>query len=374
MDSNLKVLLCVDYPAYVKNESEAIRTLGGMERLKQTFSRRNTKLLLNYTPDNIFSKMLCSSQINEEETNSGGTSSHHSSLNRQQSSIDDDELNNNKSATATSSSSTPPKNEAKHGHSISNTSKQSDFISMPCLLMSVRKNESKKFEARIIGKIKKVYTFQKIADFQYLPMSCSSVKRQPNPSTTSSSATTQFTYTSFYENFLFNNIHDYDHELRRNNLPQLFILPPFFSRFDDPVSYGFRSESVKTKSPGEKTPGKTVAAMTAAPTTASTSSPTKQQNSPRHQTNDLADDGEDNDVDDESRVLMQRRSRNQNESLDASSESVNDLNESTSSNNNNNNSNNAELIMSMRQERSSQALLITFNCKEVPMSKKKNFK
>ena len=48
---------------------------------------------------------------------------------------------------------------------------------MPCLLMSVKVTKSKdstQSEAQIIGTIDKIYTFSKIADFQYLPM-CSNV-------------------------------------------------------------------------------------------------------------------------------------------------------------------------------------------------------
>ncbi len=59
----LPQFICVDYPGYVKNDSEAIRSLGGMERIEQTFQRRNRKLFLNFTPDNLFSKMLCSNII-----------------------------------------------------------------------------------------------------------------------------------------------------------------------------------------------------------------------------------------------------------------------------------------------------------------------
>lgn len=52
-------------------------------------------------------------------------------------------------------------------------------------------------------------------------------------------------HSAFYENFKFNHIDNYEHDLRKNSIPQLYILPPFFSRFDDPVNYSFRSESVK---------------------------------------------------------------------------------------------------------------------------------
>lgn len=54
-----------------------------------------------------------------------------------------------------------------------------------------------------------------------------------------------FQYTAFYDNFKFNHIDNYEYDLRKNSIPQLFVLPPFFSRFDDPVNYAFRSETVK---------------------------------------------------------------------------------------------------------------------------------
>lgn len=70
----LSQYICVDYPGYVENDAEAIRTLGGIERIEQTFERKNRKLFLNFTPDNLFAKMLCSntiestSQFNHEMT------------------------------------------------------------------------------------------------------------------------------------------------------------------------------------------------------------------------------------------------------------------------------------------------------------------
>lgn len=111
----------------------------------------------------------------------------------------------------------------------------------------------------------------------------------------------QYTYTSFYDNFHFNNIQDYDYEFRKHNLPQLFILPPFFSRFDDPVSYAFRSDPTK----------KTI------------STNVESENLLKEQENHFTKED----------------------------------------------SNNPELIRSMRQERSSQAILVSFKIKAVPSSK-----
>ena len=54
-----------------------------------------------------------------------------------------------------------------------------------------------------------------------------------------------FQFNAFYDNFKFDHIDNYEHDLRKNSIPQLYVLPPFFSRFDDPVNYAFRSEPVK---------------------------------------------------------------------------------------------------------------------------------
>lgn len=321
--SHLKTYLCIDYPALVKNESEAIRTLGGMQRLNQTFSRRNTKLLLNFTPDNIFSKMLCSSQINEidEEatTKSSKTTSKSESASTSSASASAAAENNLDDDLLDTSSAIGGGHTTSHSNSAnsSNMPRQNEFLSMPCLIMSVKKNSSQdnKFDVKIIAKVKKVYTFQKIADFQYLPMSCHGMNRTtPDDSTqdsaSSSSSTKQYNYTSFYDNFLFNNIHDYKHEFERNNLPQLFILPPFFSRFDDPVSYSYRSETAKRINGSEAVT--TVAVTTTAAATS---------------------EGEDT-----SAVAAGKGD--------------------------------PELIRSMRQERSSQAILVTFKVNQIPTSRR----
>ena len=161
-------------------------------------------------------------------------------------------------------------------------------------------------------------------------MSCSSVKKTSEQST-SAPSTSQYTYTSFYDNFLFNNIQDYDYEFRKSNLPQLFILPPFFSRFDDPVSYSFRSEPVS----------KRAIAATNRSATASNNNKSSQ-------------------ADSSSIESAARRALNDSSLLD------NELDLSGVSGKDDTNS--SELIRSMRQERTSQAYLVTFNCKEIPTS------
>ena len=224
--NSLRSFYCIDYPALVKNEKEAIRTLGGEARIQQTLhSKKHTKLLLNFTPDNIFAKVLCSNQYDDP------TSEH-------------DEATVNESADISSeikSKNEFPKETTQLNH------KHNDLISMPCLLMSVKRSKdassSTDVKCEIIGKIKSMHTFRKIADFQYLPMN--SVSKQSDGKQSEPPSSTSFTFNAFYDSFLFNNIHNYDNELRKNTIPKLFILPPFFSRFDDPVSYSFKSETVK---------------------------------------------------------------------------------------------------------------------------------
>lgn len=59
---------------------------------------------------------------------------------------------------------------------------------MPCLLMKVKrkKNDDKiKLDAQIIGAVEKIYSFQKIADFQYLPMCTTINTKSQTPSKSS---------------------------------------------------------------------------------------------------------------------------------------------------------------------------------------------
>ncbi len=219
----------------------------------------------------------------------------------------------------------------------------------------------------------KVYTFQKIADFQYLPMSCSTLKKPTTTTATAAAAasvnqaTSQYVYTSFYDNFLFTNMQDYEHEFRKNQLPQLFILPPFFSRFDDPVSYAFRSEPVKKST--NAAPSSAAAAAesttnndedtTTTTTTAATMS-FKQSSAAKTSSRNT-----DNDV-----TFRKSTETNMNNSVSAAENSL--VEEATTAaaalSTSRDESNNPELIRSMRQERSSQAYLLTFSSKEIPSS------
>jgi hypothetical protein len=150
--------ICIDYPGLVENDSEAIRTLGGMNRIEQTFQRPSRKLFLNYNPDNIFSKMLCSAQI---ET------SPHLLLNSNISSNSNDDNTPRLSQDETNASNDPddPPVTPKSTH-------VNDLVSMPCFLMKIK---NKSLKTQLIGRVDRIYTFKKIADFQYLPMSSNSL-------------------------------------------------------------------------------------------------------------------------------------------------------------------------------------------------------
>jgi hypothetical protein len=207
--------------------------------------------------------------------------------------------------------------------------------------MSVKREKSKsnvtddsasstKFEAKIIGNIKRIYNFQKIADFQYLPMCSTSSKSLVNE-TAANGANKSFTFNAFYDNLLFKNIENYEYELKKNSIPQLFILPPFFSRFDDPVNYAFRSE------PNQKQ---------------------KQSNSQAEIGSKKSNSsGSTNQCENEQAESSASRNNSRVDESNLDDERQDEQNKDEQSN---------ELIRSMRQERSSQALLVTFDCQQIP--------
>ena len=310
--NKLKTFFCIDYPGLVKNEQEAIRTLGGIDRIEQAFQRKSTKFLLNYTPDNIFSKMLGSStieQASDEDSNSQTTESVSSFSNNRQNNENDFGFgfsgNNNYKE-------------------ISASNKFNDILTMPCLLMSIKtiKNENKRQikNVQIVGKVKKIFNFQKIADFQYLPMNTISKTIDPiaNGSSSGNNNTTNITFNAFYDNFLFSNIQSYEQDLKRNTLP-LFVLPPFFSRFDDPVNYAFRSEPTKKKD------NKSIENVSS--------------KSPEKSASECKDDENPDSVDTENEIVKDNKKED------------------------------TPVIRSMRQERSSQAILVSFKTKNIPQSK-----
>ncbi len=263
-DQNLKNYMCIDYPGYVVNADNAIKTLGGIERIEKTFQNRNGKLFLNYNPENIFTKVLCSTKVDESTT---------SAASNQKPSVDDE--------------------------TTGEGSESASRSSMPGLLIKVikRKTENEcSYESRVMGKIERIYSFKKLADFQYLPMFNS-----------------KDNYEDFYDNFRFDQLPtDYKNDLLKSKVP-LYVLPPFFSRFDDPVNYALKPE------PNKKSIN-----------------------------NELE--------------YFNKLSNNDSNELDASTITNEDQQ-------NNNENGNSDLICSVRQERSSQALLITFDKQQIPNSK-----
>jgi hypothetical protein len=299
---NFKTFCCIDYPGYVQNEKEAIRTLGGLTRIQQTFQKKNSKFLLNFAPDNIFSKMLCSTTIEDpNERKEAG----------------EDGKDPVKGDFSRDTLTTP---------NVSNN-KSNELVSMPCLLMSFKKSS----KPALIGKIKTIYTFQKIADFQYLPMNNVADKSL----VASDKNAASITFSAFYDNFLFNNIQNYEYELRRNSIPQPFILPPFFSRFDDPVNYSFKSEPTKKKiADTPSSPQSSTGALIKSP---------------------------------EKEIKARKEDLDSNATATSENNSSNELTDNDKSFKGGD-ENSSELIRSMRQERSSQAILVAFKCKNIPNS------
>ena len=124
--TDLRSYMCIDYPGYVVNADNAIKTLGGIERIEKSFQNRNGKLFLNYNPENIFTKVLCSTKIDE-------------SIN--QKSNDCETTSDSTELTALTSRS-----------------------SMPGLLVKVikyKRNSSKatEYESIVLGKIEKIFSF-----------------------------------------------------------------------------------------------------------------------------------------------------------------------------------------------------------------------
>jgi len=271
-------LMCIDYPGNVVNEDKAMKTLGGLERIQQAFEHRNGKLFLNFNPENIFSKLICSTQsdANEPKANT-------SSL-----------VDNNSELTQDQEPSVLPKRKSFLKEPIANSL-------TPFLVMKVTIKKGEKSKCKLIGDIRKTFSFTKLADFQYLPM-----KRLENDERTE--AETQ-TYEGFYNNFNFNSFKDYKDDFR-SDIP-LYVLPPFFSRFDDPVNYAFKAEPCKKKG-----------------------------------------DAEDSFLESFSDVGNLSAANFENENIE-------DIVSS-------NNEKDPSLIRSVRQERSSQAFLITFDTPDVP--------
>ena len=218
----------INYPAHVVNEQNAIKTLGGAERVEQVFQRKNGKLLLNFQPDNIFSKLLCSTQLD-----SGGAAADEPQTPFGESTHDLSQLqvSHHQAAPTTASAQ------------LLATGQNDQQPLMPCLLMQVKKkNKNKSPEVKILGVVSRMYVFNSIADFQYLPMSseAKAVKSGAVEKTVT-------TYDAFYKHFRFDDIENHEEDFRQD-IP-LYVLPPFFSRFDIPINYAFRADSANTAKP-----------------------------------------------------------------------------------------------------------------------------
>jgi hypothetical protein len=170
------------------------------------------------------------------------------------------------------------------------------------------------------------------------------------------STTTDIQTNAFYDTFRFNKIDDYEQDLLENELltpndsnnisliDHLYVLPPYFSRFDDPVNYSFKSE-----------PNRKVAQRSQPSTQPSKQSPKKRVDKEKETTinNNNDDNKHDDNKNDDS--ITENENETQNKSL-SDKDKDKDKNES--------------LLSSARVKRSSQAILVTFNCKEIPLQRK----
>lgn len=257
--------MCINYPANVTNPDNAIKTLGGLSRIQQAFATRHGKLFLNFNPDNIFTKALCSDQQDN----------------------DDEKATNSL-------------------ESFKNDPKSTCFIMKVTKLKDKDGRDTYK-DSKIIGKVDKMLTFSKMVDFQYFPMERINAGSQNEQ------------YKDFYEQFNFNEINNYKKDLKAD-IP-LYVLPPFFSRFDDPANYAFRPE------------------------------PTKKNTIPQFDDHDKpkSSKSEENDNLNDSQASTNEKHSEIDTELDEDEQ-------------------NSSLIHSVRQERSSLALLITFDNPTIPQS------
>lgn len=159
---SLRLIYTVQHPCHVVNFDRAIETLGGRQRLIDTFSHSSTsQLTCSFTPSNVYERPL-----RAERRQSTG------------------------------------------------------------LLIRVRrKKTSKEFKSvDVIGVLDTSYSFESLADFQYLPMT----RKGPEQ----------------YESFL-HRVELNRQCLDKENLDRpcpLMCIPAIFSRFFDPTDYAFRPE------------------------------------------------------------------------------------------------------------------------------------
>ena len=158
---SLQLVYTVQHPCHVVNHDRAIETLGGRQRLVDVFSHSATsQLTCSFTPSNIYERPLRA----ERQKTTG-------------------------------------------------------------LLIRVRRNKRTKAvrTVHVIGILDTSYSFESLADFQYLPM----IKKNDQ-----------------YESFL-NRLALNRQCLDKENLERacpLMCIPAIFSRFFDPTDYAFRAE------------------------------------------------------------------------------------------------------------------------------------
>ncbi|ESN96593.1 hypothetical protein HELRODRAFT_189301, partial [Helobdella robusta] len=181
-------LIAIEYPGIVNNIDKAFDTLGGLKQLTEIFKDISKRIKLNFRPDNPFSRPAY-----------GDRSSRYCLLLKVRRKKNNNSNNSN-------------------NNNNSNVGCRSDTrSSLGCL------------EGEIVGTVETVITFTSLCDFQYLPMT-----QNKNG-----------TYTSFHDDITFKDVNLRDYSQWVQKPVPLFLLPPFFSRFDQPFQYCFREKATE---------------------------------------------------------------------------------------------------------------------------------
>nr|XP_022327588.1 general transcription factor 3C polypeptide 5-like isoform X1 [Crassostrea virginica]XP_022327589.1 general transcription factor 3C polypeptide 5-like isoform X1 [Crassostrea virginica]XP_022327590.1 general transcription factor 3C polypeptide 5-like isoform X1 [Crassostrea virginica]XP_022327591.1 general transcription factor 3C polypeptide 5-like isoform X2 [Crassostrea virginica] len=170
----------IEYPGIVKNVDKALATLGGIENIEQVYAKANKRVDLHFQPGNLF----CKPAFAERTTST-------------------------------------------------------------CLLMKVKRRRRKgekswencQFKVEVLGSIETMYTFNSMADFQYLPI----VKGNDG------------NMEQIHDKIVFNTFMDRNEFLDRD-VP-VFLPPVIFSRFDYPDKAYLYRDGVNHK-PGYVNPDK----------------------------------------------------------------------------------------------------------------------
>lgn len=117
-------LVCIQYPGVVVNESNMLRTLGGIQNISTAYCEKNRRLELRFRPDDVYCKPTCGEKHNKLSLL-----------------VKVKIRRKRQTSTVSSKSNTLPS--------------ESDIIST---------------ELSVLGKVTTTFTFKNLCDFQYLPI------------------------------------------------------------------------------------------------------------------------------------------------------------------------------------------------------------